>query len=394
MNLGVLFFGSIHERTGAGKVVLSFAESKHLFSKNGIDNTNVYSLDEGSNYLTAKEKREASLKTSVKRIANTLIKSSACGSYYLINKLYFGKGVKVVNTSWESIQTNDVLIFHEIYTCFAYINKCNVAHVPPKPYILILHTNGEVYKMTRIYYPNIVDTKYERRLNDMADTCMKNASKIVFVAKMAADHFVALFPEYKSKVAVVYNGISPSPVHENPSFDGTIRLVTVGTVNARKNQLLQVEAIGSLKDRCDVHLCVVGGGDKLDECKERAKVLGVEDRIVFLGSRDDIPEILSKNNLFVMSSYDEGLPISAIEALRGKLPVILTNVGGNKELIKDNGYLINPTLDDLTQAIIRFAESTEEQKRMSIASSKLFREKFCVEQMINGYSQIVNSIKE
>ena len=120
--------------------------------------------------------------------------------------------------------------------------------------------------------------------------------------------------------------------------------------------------------------------------------LGIEKYINFVGARKDVDVLLKDANLFVMSSLDEGLPISAIEALRAKLPLILTNVGGNKELIRNNGYLVTATLDDMTTAIEKFASNTEEQSRMSENSYQYYIDRFSVENMISDYCGIFRQI--
>lgn len=391
MRLGVLFFASVMERTGAGKVVRSFVDGKQLFLQNGIHETNVYSLDYLNKIVPAGIQRKRTLKSKLFLFMSKLFGETALGAYLLVNKLYFDKGRLVIDKYWNNIQKDDILLFHELYTCNAYLERCEKEGMPIKPYILVLHTNGELFKMTYIYYPKLRGSNYMKRIELWAEKCLNNAGRLIFVAQMAADHFSSLYPQYTEKVNVVYNGIDDVPLEVTPIFDGKIRMVTVGTVNPRKNQILLVEAMGVLKDKCDAYLTIVGEGT-ISECKKKAIELGVADRISFLGGRDDIPRILSEHNLFVMSSLDEGLPIAAIEAIRGKLPIILTDVGGDKELIKGNGYLIKPNLQEFVYAVLRFSQSTEQQELMSIASRYLYETCFSLEKMVEGYSVIVKDL--
>ena len=391
IKLGILFFASIYERTGAGKVVRSFKESESIFVNNGVTPT-LFSLD--ADFAPRPCKKDKWILTGVKKLINKMLKQTAYGSFLLIDRLYFGKGVDVINRNWRNILLQDTLIFHEIYTCNAYIDKCKKENVNIKPYLIVLHTSGDGFKMDKIYYPKIGDSKYMKILKERASRCLEYAQKVVFVSQMSAEIFIKLNPKYKEKVEFVYNGISPLDNKNTPTFDGTIRMVTVGTVNARKNQIMQVEMMGELKGKYDLFLTVVGDGDKLESCRDMAKKYGVEDNISFLGGRDDIPQILAQNNVFVMSSLDEGLPIAAIEALRSSLPVILTDVGGDRELIDGNGYLIEPTLDSLCDAIDKLSKSVEKQKEMSDRSYEVFCEKFCTNKMIEGYCNLIKLIKK
>ncbi len=388
--LGVCFFASIYERTGAGKVVRSFKESGNLFERCGL-NTTMYSLDIDAAHVTT-QKVDGKLSRSVKKAVNWALKKSARGSFELIDRLYYNKGRAVIGKNWDDLMKKDVLIFHEIYTCNAYIEKCEKEGLEAKPFILVLHNNGELFKMDTIYYPKIAGSKYMKVFEGRAEKCLTAASRIVFVAHGARNHFKNLYPKYAGKACTVYNGIADLEEVNNPLYDGNVNMVTVGTVNARKNQVMIVEVMGRFKGNNDLHLTVVGGGDRLSDCEQLAKKLGVENQISFLGGRDDIPQILSGCNLFVMSSLDEGLPIAAIEAMRSSLPMILTDVGGNKELLDGNGFLIKPEANELYGALLKFMGSTEKQKEMSVKSRELFKEKFCTDSMIKGYCELINDI--
>lgn len=155
---------------------------------------------------------------------------------------------------------------------------------------------------------------------------------------------------------------------------------------------MQIDCLKKIRKHCDATLTVIGGGPFLEECKQRAEELNVSQWVSFLGSIDDVTNEFTKCNLFVMSSLAEGLPISGIEALRAKLPVVLTDVGGCRELVEDNGYLVHPNIDEITDAVIDFGKDVEKQKKMSEASYRLFKEKFTVDAMIKGYSEIIREV--
>ena len=78
--------------------------------------------------------------------------------------------------------------------------------------------------------------------------------------------------------------------------------------------------------------------------------------------------------------------------MRAKLPVVLTDVGGCRELIENNGYLVHPNIDEITDAVLDFGKDVEKQKKMSEASYRLFKQKFTVDAMIKGYSEIIREV--
>ena len=388
MKAGIFFFGSIYERTGAGKVVRSFAESIQQFSNNGIEAT-VFDLSSNGSVNINKSNQTKRIKGQLR----DLIARTSIGTKFCIENLYFKKGKIVFDKYIKSSNKYDVFIFHEIFTCWAYIDYCEKNNISPQKYILVLHTNGEVYKMLKIYYPKLCNTNYEKDLNNRSIKCFENAGLIVFVSNKSEQHFNKMFNnKYKIKTRVVYNGIPNLQKESFPSFDGDLKIVTVGTVNARKNQIMQIDCIQRVLSKTNVFLTIVGDGDKLDECKKRANELGVNNNLSFLGARDDIPDILSESNIFLMSSFDEGLPISAIEAMRSKLPLILTDVGGNCELVDGNGFLVNPTIESITKHILLLSEDRRLQKAMSKKSYELFLRKFSIESMINNYSSLIKEL--
>ena len=75
--------------------------------------------------------------------------------------------------------------------------------------------------------------------------------------------------------------------------------------------------------------------------------------------------------------------------MRAKMPLVLTDVGGCRELIKGNGFLVNPTKEDITNAIIEYGKYVEKQKEMSKASYELFMQQYTVDSMIKGYANII-----
>jgi len=91
-------------------------------------------------------------------------------------------------------------------------------------------------------------------------------------------------------------------------------------------------------------LLICGQGWKLNELLALAKELKVEKQIHFLGFRADIKELLQAADIFLFTSYQEGLPRSMMEAMAAGLPCIVSKVRGNIDLIENGrgGFLCNP----------------------------------------------------
>lgn len=150
---------------------------------------------------------------------------------------------------------------------------------------------------------------------------------------------------------------------------GEILLLTAGELNRNKNQRMVLEAMGKLKGMTEAKLvyAACGKGDCLESLEKRARELGIEANVRFLGYREDFREILKAADIFLMPSYREGLPTVVMEAMSAGLPVIGTDIRGNRDLIQPGktGYLVG--VDDvgqMAQAIKRLAEDENLRREM------------------------------
>ena len=109
---------------------------------------------------------------------------------------------------------------------------------------------------------------------------------------------------------------------------------TIGRVTQVKNQSLLIEAFNHvLKRHKNCKLLIIGNGPELHNLRKLAKNLEISERVLFPGERDNIPQLLSGFDLFVLPSLSEGTSITLLEALSCSVPVIASNVGGNSKLI-------------------------------------------------------------
>ncbi|MBD8589477.1 glycosyltransferase family 4 protein [Peribacillus simplex] len=127
----------------------------------------------------------------------------------------------------------------------------------------------------------------------------------------------------------------------------TVVLLSIGEMIKRKNHELVLKALVNVKSQNFLYL-ICGRGELEDYLRNLAKTLGIEDKVRFLGYRNDIPEICKASDLFVFPSYQEGLPVSVMEAMSAGLPIVCSAIRGNTDLIENGsgGYLIKP--DDVT----------------------------------------------
>lgn len=125
-------------------------------------------------------------------------------------------------------------------------------------------------------------------------------------------------------------------------------IVSIGELDDNKNHIIVIRALAKL-DRTDWKYVVCGVGPNKDKLLKTAEELGVVNQIVLAGYRSDIPDILNATDIFVLPSFHEGMPVSALEAMACGLPVVCSEIRGDVDIVKDgdNGYLFRPADSDM-----------------------------------------------
>ena len=137
----------------------------------------------------------------------------------------------------------------------------------------------------------------------------------------------------EKKLKVIENGIPlervPLVNQERLLLEEPVRLKMVSRLEKQKDPATLIMAVKKLREEgFNVHLDFVGDGSLLEEMRNLARQVGVDDIVSFLGRRNDVPELLQATDIFVLSTHAEGLPISLLEAMAAGLPCIATSVPG------------------------------------------------------------------
>lgn len=174
------------------------------------------------------------------------------------------------------------------------------------------------------------------------------------------DYHTATSRGFKAKTISKVNGVGVNTEHFSPretekdisvlkefglGKDDFI-LLSVGELNTNKNHRVIIEALSKL-DNSSVKYIICGSGSLKDELLSLADSLGVLNQVIFAGFRTDTDRIYKISDVFVFPSYREGLPVSTMEAMGSGLPVIASNIRGNRDLIVDGkgGFLIDNPAD-------------------------------------------------
>lgn len=141
----------------------------------------------------------------------------------------------------------------------------------------------------------------------------------------------------------------------------------------------------------NLSLVVAGEGPLENRLKKEATELGLEENVLFLGPRSDVPELLKLFDLYVLPSISEGLPMIMLEAMAAGCPIVATEVGGIRSVIEPgwNGTLVKAGRpNELCDAIIQLLESQITRQRYAENGRVRFKENFSADKMVRKYEKL------
>ncbi len=174
----------------------------------------------------------------------------------------------------------------------------------------------------------------------------------------------------------------------------TVVLACIARLAPVKNHSGLLAAIETISSRTDkpFHLLVIGDGECRSSLEAETRGRGLEDRVSFLGKRRDIPELLSLVDIFVLASFMEGLPIALLEAMASGKPSVVTDVGGNGEILGRDGRagLLVPSGDQeaLSAALLSLIDDSEQRRNMGRAARARVEERASLTRMVSEYQKL------
>ncbi|MBB6646606.1 glycosyltransferase family 4 protein [Halobellus ruber] len=198
------------------------------------------------------------------------------------------------------------------------------------------------------------------------------ADRIIAVSNAVADHTTSLGVK-KSKITVIPNGVNTgkfSPSGSNIMTTNNERTILfVGRLVKNKGPDIFVEALEKVFNRNNkCSACVVGEGPMEDRLRDKAKRLGIFDRIKFAGYVENMPKTMREADLFCRPSLSEGMPLTLLEAMSCGLPPVVSAVAGVPEVVTDgySGILIDqPTPDSVAEGLIKLLNDPALANRIS-----------------------------
>ncbi len=178
--------------------------------------------------------------------------------------------------------------------------------------------------------------------------------QVIAISESAGQSLLSWQPGLKEKLSIIPNGIDLSlfDITEERvrqkrielGVEGETKVILyAGRLVKEKGADILLEAAG-LMDIPNWRLLIAGNGSEKINLVSLCSALNMDEKVHFLGTRSDIPELMAASDLVVLPSRWEGLPLTLLEAMAAGKPVVACQVGGVPEVIKDGveGYLVPP----------------------------------------------------
>lgn len=227
------------------------------------------------------------------------------------------------------------------------------------------------------------------------------------VCRTGAERYVRIGAVPARKMRHIPNGVDtdvfrPDPVvrvrlRSELGVEGSFVWLAVGRFEPPKDHPTMLQAFANIAhNHPNSLLLLVGDGPLRREIEAMASALGIQSRVRFLGLRQDISHLMNVADAYLMSSSREGLPNVLLEAHSTGLPIVATDVGGNREVVLDGktGFIVpsrNP--DALAQAMQRMMDLDEsERSQMGVAGRQHIIQNYSMEHVVQQWEDLYREL--
>ncbi len=267
---------------------------------------------------------------------------------------------------------------------------------------------GTKYRvMTRHYsdYHTRIDKRWHVRLDKM---CNRLAQRITGVSEHTSRHVIDVENTPPEKVVTIYNGIDFDRVKpSDDDFKSRIRkefeaedkflILTTGRLHTEKGYPYLFPAARELKrlTKTPFVWLIAGKGPFEAEYRQTVLDLGCGDVIKFIGFRNDIPDLMSTADVFVLPSVAEAFGVVFAEAIYLGTPIVATKIGGIPEIVSDgiDGILIPPADSDaIANTLADLINNPEKLRSLAGTGKQKVIDKFLFDEMTRKYESICEEL--
>lgn len=219
-------------------------------------------------------------------------------------------------------------------------------------------------------------------------------NKLVTVSEYLTSYMQEVVKLDSRKIIQIENGVDTEQFtsHERRTTSDDYTIGIVARLEPVKDHLTLLNAFAQvIKIVPNCKLLIIGNGSQKQNIEEQIQMLKLSDKVLLLGERKDIPELLSIMDIFVLSSLTEGTSLTLLEAMASGKPVVATNVGGNAKVVIDNetGFLVPPGEPSImAEKIIKLLKDRNLINEMGTKGRNRVLEHFSLDKMVNAYEKL------
>lgn len=239
---------------------------------------------------------------------------------------------------------------------------------------------------------------------------LRRMDRVIFGNGGQRDEWINHYRIRSDRCEVIYNGVDTRYFADDAVADTRSELraqlglspndyvvVSVGMLRAEKGQLDLVEALGLMRQSCQggqgrPKLVLIGDGPKRMEIEGRVGALGLSDDVIFTGTIRDVRPYLKAADVFALGSHSETFSNAALEAAAMGLPLVLSDVEGNRELIEQAGCGLLPTVRSpasFAEELSGLAMDADRRAGFSIKARQAAHGDFSLERMVDAWRRVL-----
>jgi glycosyltransferase involved in cell wall biosynthesis len=263
--------------------------------------------------------------------------------------------------------------------------------------------------------PRLILTEHGRHYPDTVSSVRRSFNRLVLSRLASAVNACCAFSAEAlshvdgfapGRVEVIDNGIESSryqPADDKAALRQRLGLdpnrryvVCVARFHPVKDHATLLNAFARVAaSQPDVDLLLIGDGELRAELQSLSKSLGLSNRILFFGVRQDVPELLRAADVFALNSVSEAASLTLMEAMATGLPVVVTAVGGNPEIVRDgtDGLLV-PRGDSgaTAEALLRLLGDPERSAAMGAAGRSRVLKRYELSSTVESYHRLYHRL--
>ena len=284
-------------------------------------------------------------------------------------------------------------------------------HEAPMSHLCLMYAHKTIKNIRTIAYAelNAVDMLRSSEKNRLwlrkavLKASLSRADDVVAISESVRQSLLDVFDTPRDKIRLIYNGTdlsrfpmkdrSPASGETGPHSEDGLNLIFVGRLIPEKgvqDVLTTLNGMPELKYRFKI----VGDGPYREDLEKLSVELNLQDKVEFLGSRDDVPGLLSSADVFIhMPRWEEGFGIAIVEAMSEGLICVCARSGAIPEIITDkvNGFLVEKgNSGQLSDTLMRISRLSDEERMVIAKAAHSRAEDFSIEEYVNNLDDLIS----